>query len=55
MPLRQSEARLGSALSRKAVRYAHVRQFKRRHCVLRRPRTVLGRVVCDMQRELHQV
>ncbi len=49
--LRQSYARQGPALSRKAGRYAHARQFKRMRRVLRRQRTVLGRV----QRKLDQV
>ncbi|WAT14652.1 transposase [Xanthomonas fragariae] len=53
--LRQSYARQGPALSRKADRYAHARQFKRMRRVLRRQRTVLGRVLRDMQRKLDQV
>ncbi|WP_042805022.1 IS5 family transposase, partial [Xanthomonas citri] len=43
--LRQTYARQGPALSRKAGRYAHARQFKRMRAALRRQRTVLGRVV----------
>ncbi|KKY05160.1 transposase, partial [Xanthomonas phaseoli pv. phaseoli] len=50
--LRQSYARLGPALRRKAGRYAHARQFKRMRKVLRRQRTVLGRVLRDLQRKL---
>ncbi len=42
--LRQSDARQGPALRRKAGRYAHARQFKRMRKVLRRQRTILGRV-----------
>ncbi len=59
--LRQSYARQGPALSRKAGRYAHARQFKRTcqfkrmRRVLRRQRTVLGRLVRDIQRKLDQV
>ncbi len=53
--LRQSYARQGPALSRKAGRYAHARQFKRMRRVLRRQRTVLGRLVRDIQRKLDQV
>ncbi|SMR04214.1 IS1478 transposase [Xanthomonas fragariae] len=49
--LRQSDARQGPALNRKAGRYAHARQFKRMRRILRRQRTVLGRV----QRKLDQV
>ncbi|MEA5175919.1 IS5/IS1182 family transposase, partial [Xanthomonas fragariae] len=52
---RQSYARQGPALSRKAGRYAHARQFKRMRRVLRRQRTVLGRLVRDIQRKLDQV
>ncbi len=53
--LRQSDARQGPALNRKAGRYAHARQFKRMRRVLRRQRTVLGRLVRDIQRKLDQV
>ncbi|WP_108796709.1 IS5 family transposase [Xanthomonas fragariae] len=53
--LRQSYARQGPALSRKAGRYAHARQFKRMQRVLRRQRTVLGRVLRDIERKLDQV
>ena len=53
--LRQSYARQGPALSRKAGRYAHARQFKRMRRILRRQRTVLGRVVRDIERKLDQV
>ncbi|SMQ97294.1 IS1478 transposase [Xanthomonas fragariae] len=53
--LRQSYARQGPALSRKAGRYAHARQFKRMRRVLRRQRTVLERLMRDIQRKLDQV
>ncbi|WP_108807207.1 IS5 family transposase, partial [Xanthomonas fragariae] len=53
--LRQSYARQGPALSRKADRYAHARQFKRMRRILRRQRTVLGRVLRDIERKLDQV
>lgn len=53
--LRQSDARQGPALSRKAGRYAHARQFKRMRKVLRRQRTILGRVLRDLQRKLAQL
>ncbi len=52
--LRQTYARQGPALSRKAGRYAHARQFKRMRKVLRRQRTILGRVLRDLQRKLAQ-
>ncbi|RBG57611.1 IS5/IS1182 family transposase, partial [Xanthomonas oryzae pv. oryzae] len=38
--LRQSDARQGPALRRKAGRHAHARQFKRMRKVLRRQRTI---------------
>ncbi|WP_330462236.1 IS5 family transposase [Xanthomonas nasturtii] len=50
--LRQTYARQGPVLSREAGRYAHARQFKRMHKVLRRQRTLLGRVLRDLQRKL---
>jgi IS5 family transposase len=50
--LRQSYEREGPALSRKAGRYAHAKQFKRMRRVLRRQRTVLGRVIRDIGRKL---
>ncbi|WP_082323923.1 IS5 family transposase [Xanthomonas oryzae] len=53
--LRQSDARQGPALSRKTGRHAHARQFKRMRQVLRRQRTLLGRVLRDLQRKLDQV
>lgn len=43
--LRQSYARQGPGLSRKARRYAHSRRFKRMQHVLRRQRPVLGRLL----------
>ncbi len=52
--LRQSDARQGPALRRKAGRHAHARQFKRMRKVLRRQRTILGRVLRDLQRKLAQ-
>ncbi|PPU71944.1 IS5/IS1182 family transposase [Xanthomonas cucurbitae] len=48
--LQQTYARQGPALSRKAGRYAHARQFKRMRKVLRRQRTILGRVMRGLQR-----
>ncbi|OLH60384.1 transposase, partial [Xanthomonas oryzae pv. oryzae] len=42
--LRQTYVRQGPGLRRKAGRYAHARQFKRMRKVLRRQRTILGRV-----------
>ncbi len=53
--LPQSDARQGPALSRKAGRYAHAGQFKRMRRILRRQRTVQGRVVRDIEHKLDQV
>lgn len=50
--LRQSYEREGPTLSRRAGGYAHARQFKRMKRVLRRQRTLLGRVIRDIHRKL---
>ena len=50
--LRQSYECEGPGLSRRAGRYAHAKQFKRMRRVLRRQRTVLGRVIRDIGRKL---
>jgi IS5 family transposase len=52
IPLRQSYARLGPKLQRQAGGYAHAKQFKRLRRVLKRQRTVLGRLLRDVQRQL---
>ncbi len=52
LKLRQSYEREGPGLSRQAGLYAHARQFKRMRRVLRRQRTLLGRVVRDIGRKL---
>lgn len=48
--LRQSYEREAPGLARKAGRHAHARQFKRMRKVLRRQRTLLGRVIRDIGR-----
>ena len=50
--LRQSYEREGPTLRRRAGGYAHAKQFKRMRRVLRRQRTVLGRVIGDIERKL---
>ena len=50
--LRQSYEREGPRLSRRAGGYAHAKQFKRMKRVLRRQRTLLGRVIRDIGRKL---
>jgi len=52
LKLRQSYEREGPGLSRQAGRYAHAKQFKRMRRVLRRQRTVLGRMIRDIGRKL---
>ena len=52
LKLRQTYEREAPGLSRKAGRHAHARQFKRMRRVLRRQRTVLGRVIRDIRRQL---
>lgn len=52
LKLRQTYEREAPRLSRKAGRHAHARQFKRMHKVLRRQRTLLGRVIRDIGRQL---
>jgi transposase, IS5 family len=50
--LRQSYARVGKIALIKHQRYAHAKQFKRANKVLRRLRTMLGRVVRDIGRKI---
>ena len=52
LKLRQTYEREAPGLARKAGRHAHVRQFKRMRRVLRRQRTLLGRVIRDIGRQL---
>ena len=52
IPIRQSYARQGPRLQRQAGGYAHAKQFKRLRRVLKRQRTVLGRLLRDVQRQL---
>jgi IS5 family transposase len=50
--LRQSYARVGKFALIKHQRYAHAKQFKRSNKALRRIRTMLGRVIRDIQRKI---
>lgn len=50
--LRQSYEREGPRLRRRAGGYAHAKQYKRMRRVLRRQRTLLGRVIRDIRRKL---
>jgi transposase, IS5 family len=53
--LRQSYEREGPQLRRRAGRHAHARQFKLMRGVLRRQRTVLGRLMRDIERKIHSL
>jgi IS5 family transposase len=53
--LKQTFEREGRSLRRRAGGYAHAKQFKRLRRVLKRQRTVLGRVLRDVQRRLLEV
>lgn len=50
--LRQSYARVGKIALIKHQRYAHAKQFKRANRQLKRLRTMLGAVICDITRKL---
>ena len=49
--LRQSYARTGPRLNRKAGRYAHARQYKRMRRMIKRQRTIVGRLLRDIDRK----
>lgn len=51
--LRQSYARIGPALKRKAGGYAHAKQFKRLRRTLKSQRTLLGRLIRELHRKAH--
>jgi len=50
--LKQTFAKEGRELRRRAGGYAHAKQFKRLHRVLKRPRTILGIVIWETGRKL---
>ena len=49
--LKQTFAKEGKDLSRKAGRYAHARQFKRMRRAIKRQRTIVGRLQREVQRK----
>ena len=55
LQLKQTYAREGGLLRRKAGGYAHARQFKRLRRVVKRQRTILGIVIRSIQRRRDQV
>ena len=52
LALKQTYEREGKRLRRRAGGYAHAKQFKRLRRVLKRQRTVLGRLLRDIERKL---
>jgi len=52
LTLKQTYEREGKSLRRRAGGYAHAKQFKRLRRVLKRRRTVLGRLLRDIERKL---
>ena len=51
IPLKQTFAKEGRALSRKAGRYAHARQYKRMRRAIGRQRTLVGRLQREIERK----
>ena len=49
--LKQTFAKEGQHLSRKATRYAHARQFKRMRRAIKRQRTIVGRLQREIERK----
>lgn len=52
LELKQTYAKEGKSLRRRAGGYAHAKQFKRLRRVLKRQRTILGRLLRDVQRRM---
>ena len=50
--LRQSFAKEGKALKRKAGGYAHAKQFKRLHRIVKRQRTIVGKLIREVRKQL---
>jgi transposase, IS5 family len=50
--LRQSFAKEGKALKRKAGGYAHAKQFKRLHRIVKRQRTIVGKLIREVRNQL---
>src|SRR5699024_4188835 len=49
--LRQSYQRIGPRLARQAGRYAHARQYKRMRRAIKKQRTIVGRLIRDIERK----
>jgi transposase, IS5 family len=52
LPIKQTFEREGKQHKRKAAGYAHAKQFKRMHKVIRRQRTIVGKLIRDIERHL---
>ena len=52
LELKQTYAKEGKSLRRRAGGYAHAKQFKRQRRVSKRQRTILGRLMRDVQRQM---
>jgi IS5 family transposase len=52
MELKQTFAKEGKMLSRKCGGYAHARQFRRLHKAVRRQRTIVGKLIREIERKL---
>jgi transposase, IS5 family len=52
LPIKQTFEREGKQHKRKAAGYAHAKQFKRMHKVIRRQRTIVGKLLRDIERQL---
>ena len=50
--LRQSFAKEGKALKRRAGGYAHAKQFKRLHRTVKRQRTIVGKLIREVRKQL---
>jgi IS5 family transposase len=55
LALKQTFAKEGKALGRKAGRYAHARQFKRMHRTIKRQRTIVGCLQREIERKANTV
>ena len=53
--LKQTHAKEGSQLSRKAGRYAHARQFKRMRRAIKRQRTIVGKLQREIERKVSAI
>lgn len=53
--LRQTFEKEGRSLKRRAGGYAHAKQYRRLRRVLKRQRTILGRVMRDLERRLPEL